>query len=144
MVVVRPWKLPDATMISAESNATPLTSYAHLRATLMADSTASAPVFIVSTISVPVSSASSWQNVAELVVVEGARREGQPVELLVRSLEQRGMAVTEVQGGVSGQEVEVPLAVDVGDPGPFGLGDHDRKGVVVVGAPLLVEGDEVA
>ena len=62
MVVVRPWKLPEATMISAESNSTPLTSYAHLRATLMADSTASAPVFIVSTISVPVSSASSWQK----------------------------------------------------------------------------------
>ncbi len=62
MVVVRPWKLPAATMISARSNSTPLTSYAHLRATLMADSTASAPVFIVSTISVPVSAARSRQN----------------------------------------------------------------------------------
>ena len=41
---------------------TPFTRYAHLRATLIADSTASAPEFIASTISVPVSSASSRQN----------------------------------------------------------------------------------
>ena len=52
--------------------------------------------------------------------------------------------MAEVQGRIAGQEVEVPLAVDIGHPGPFGLGDHDRERVVVVRAPLLVEGDEVA
>jgi hypothetical protein len=52
--------------------------------------------------------------------------------------------VTEVEGRVPGQEVEVPVAVDVGDPGPLRLRDDDGQGVVVVGAPLLVEGDEVA
>jgi hypothetical protein len=53
------------------------------------------------------------------------------------------MAVAEVQGRVSGQEIEIALAVDVGDPRPFGLGDDDGKRVVVVGSPLLVERDEV-
>jgi hypothetical protein len=62
IVVVRPWKLPLATTISAVPSGTPFTRYAHNRATLMADSTASAPVFIGSTISVPVNSASSRQN----------------------------------------------------------------------------------
>ena len=62
MVSVRPWKLPPAVMICARFSGTPLTRYDHLRATLIADSTASAPEFIGSTISVPVSSASSAQN----------------------------------------------------------------------------------
>jgi hypothetical protein len=81
---------------------------------------------------------------AELVVVEGPRGEGQPIELVVRGLEERRVAMTEVQCRVAGQEVEVAMAVDVGDPGALGLGDHDGKGVVVVGSPLFVEGDEVA
>ena len=62
IVVVRPWKLFSATTIVAAFSATPLTWYPHLRATLMAVSTASAPVFIGSTRSVPHRSASSWQN----------------------------------------------------------------------------------
>ena len=48
--------------MTAWSGGTPLTSYPHLRAALMAVSTASAPVFIGSTISRPASSASSAQN----------------------------------------------------------------------------------
>ena len=62
IVVVRPWKFEPATMISAVPSGTPLTRCAHLRAILTADSTASAPEFIGSTSSVPVSSASSRQN----------------------------------------------------------------------------------
>ena len=62
MVRVRPWKLPPAVMICARFSGTPFTRYDHLRATLIADSTASAPEFIGSTISVPVSAASSAQN----------------------------------------------------------------------------------
>lgn len=64
IVVVRPWKLPSATTIVARSAGTPFTSYAHLRATLIALSTASAPVFIGSTMSRPVSSASDSANSA--------------------------------------------------------------------------------
>ncbi|OIQ78667.1 hypothetical protein GALL_396280 [mine drainage metagenome] len=49
IVVVRPWKFPEATTIVAWSWGTPLTSYPHLRAAFTAVSTASAPVFIGST-----------------------------------------------------------------------------------------------
>ncbi len=63
-VVVRPWKLPPATTIFAISPGTPFTRYPHLRAVFTALSTASAPVFTGSTISIPHSSASSVQNAA--------------------------------------------------------------------------------
>src|SRR6266516_2794942 len=53
IVVVRPWKLPSKATMTASSAGTPLTSYPHLRAVLIAVSTASAPVFIGSTISRP-------------------------------------------------------------------------------------------
>ena len=62
IVVVRPWKFPSNAMITAWSAGTPLTVYPHLRATLIAVSTASAPVFIGSTTSMPARSASSAQN----------------------------------------------------------------------------------
>lgn len=52
---MRPWKLFSAERTIALSFSTPLTLYAHLRATLIAVSTASAPVFIMSAISNPVS-----------------------------------------------------------------------------------------
>ena len=66
IVVVRPWKLLRATMIVPCPAGTPLTSAPHLRATLMALSTASAPLFIGSTMSLPHSCARAAQN--------GARR----------------------------------------------------------------------
>jgi len=62
IVVVRPWKFPSKATITASPSGTPLTSYPHLRAVLIAVSTASAPVFIGSTISMPASAASSAQN----------------------------------------------------------------------------------
>src|SRR2546423_1670330 len=62
IVVVRPWKLSAATTIVACPCGTPLTRYPHARDTLMALSTASAPVFIGSVRSAPHSSASSRQN----------------------------------------------------------------------------------
>jgi hypothetical protein len=62
IVVVRPWKLPSIATMVACSSGTPLTRYPHLRLTLMAVSTASAPEFIGRTISLPVSPARSWQN----------------------------------------------------------------------------------
>ncbi|GAA3292273.1 hypothetical protein GCM10020295_11150 [Streptomyces cinereospinus] len=64
IVVVRPWKLSAATTIVARSAGTPLTSYAHLRATFTPLSTASAPVFMGSTMSRPVSAASRSANSA--------------------------------------------------------------------------------
>jgi hypothetical protein len=79
---------------------------------------------------------------AELVVVEGARGQGEPVDLLVRGADQVGVAVPEVERGVPGEEVEVAPTVDVGDPRPLRLGDHHGERVVVVGTPLLVERDD--
>ena len=60
MVVVRPWKLFRQTTISAWSAGMPLRVYPQRRTALIEVSTASAPVFIGSTISIPHSSASSW------------------------------------------------------------------------------------
>ena len=62
MVVVRPWKLPSITMIDAWSAGTPLTWWPQRRLSLMAVSTASAPVFIGSTMSLPVRAARSRTN----------------------------------------------------------------------------------
>ena len=53
MLIVRPWKLLSATMMFAWPAGTPLTSTPHLRATLRPLSTASAPEFIGSTMSLP-------------------------------------------------------------------------------------------
>lgn len=64
IVVVRPWKLFAATMIFAMPSGTPFTRYPHLRAVFTAVSTASAPVFIGSTDSMPHSSASCVQKSA--------------------------------------------------------------------------------
>lgn len=61
-VVVRPWKFPPATTIRAAPGRTPFTRYPQARATFTADSTASAPVFIGRTASVPVSAARSRWN----------------------------------------------------------------------------------
>jgi hypothetical protein len=59
IVVVRPWKLPAATTICARPAGTPFTWWPQRRATLIAVSTASAPVFIGSTSSIPASAARS-------------------------------------------------------------------------------------
>ena len=59
IVVVRPWKFPSITTIRAVPGATPLTSVPHLRATLSAVSTASAPVFIGRIVSLPTSAPSA-------------------------------------------------------------------------------------
>ncbi len=80
---------------------------------------------------------------AELVVVERARRQRHPVELLPRGPHQLGVPVAEVQRRVPGQEVQVVPAVHIGDPRALSLGEHDGQRVVGVGAPALVEVDQV-
>ena len=62
IVVVRPWKLPSATTIVAAPSGTPFTRYAQARASLMPVSTASAPVFIGSTMSLPQRAARASAN----------------------------------------------------------------------------------
>ncbi len=68
IVVVRPWKLPVQTMISAWSAGIPFDSYPQRRAALTAVSTASAPVFIGNAMSCPVSSQASFRKGPSLSV----------------------------------------------------------------------------
>src|SRR3989339_751729 len=62
IVVVRPWKLFSQTMISPLSSGMPLLMWAHLLASFMDVSTASAPVFIGRAISSPDNSQSFFRN----------------------------------------------------------------------------------
>lgn len=96
MLMVRPWKLLCATTILAWPGGTPLTSVPHLRATLMPLSTASAPVFIGSTMPLPQSRARSRQNLPRRSGVEGPAHQGHGVELCVRRREDLGVPVAEV------------------------------------------------
>ena len=109
IVVVRPWKFEPATMISAVPSGTPFTWYAHLRATFIADSTASAPEFIGSTMLGAGQLGQLLAEQPELVVVERPAGQRHPAELLDRRRDQRRVPVAEVQRRVPGQEVQVPL-----------------------------------
>jgi hypothetical protein len=62
MAIERPWKLPRQAMISARPSGMPLILWPHLRAALMAVSTASSPVFTGSARSSPVSRVSRCRN----------------------------------------------------------------------------------
>jgi hypothetical protein len=77
----------------------------------------------------------------ELVVAEGAGGEGDLLGLFDHGLEDAGVAVALVDGGVGGEAVEVAFAVDVGDPGAAGALDDDVEGMVVVGAVEVFEFD---
>ena len=137
MVVVRPWKLPAATMILAWSAGTPLTSVAPLAGDLDRglDGLGAGVHRQHEVLAAQV--AERGGEVGELVVHERAAGQREPVELGVRGREQARVAVAEVQRRVAGQQVEVAAAVDVGHPGALGVGDHDRQRVVVVRGALL-------
>ncbi|MGC0369449.1 hypothetical protein RKD05_001701 [Microbacterium sp. SLBN-111] len=79
----------------------------------------------------------------ELVVVEGAARERQTLQLLAGGGEDRRVPVAEVQRGVRRQQVEVALALDVGDPDALGARRDDRQRVVVVREVRAFGGDEL-
>ena len=78
---------------------------------------------------------------AEPVAVEGAARQGEPVELAARRGDERRVQVAEVEGGVAGEGVEVAAALDVRDPGALGVGDDDGQRAVVARHPVLRQGD---
>ena len=74
---------------------------------------------------------------AKLVVEEGAARQGEPAQLFSGTRDQTWVTVTEVQRGVSGQAVEVPVSLDIRDPGSLPVAEDDGQRVVVVrGIPL--------
>ena len=138
MLIVRPWKLLCATMILACPAGTPLTSVPHLRATLMPLSTASAPLFIGSTMSLPHSRPATAQNGpsrsewnARLTSVTASSWRARRDDL--------GVAVAEVHRRVRGQAVQVAAALDVGDPRTLGAGGHHRQRRVVVRGVAIVD-----
>ena len=110
----------------------------------MPDSTASAPVFIGSTMSLPHSAASSVDERAEPVVVERAARERDAVELLARGGDEPRVAVPEVHRRVGGEAVEVAPALDVGHPGAIAGCHDDGQRMIVVGGVLVLEADGLA
>ena len=77
------------------------------------------------------------QERPELVVVEGAGRQRQPLGLLHQGPDDRGVAVAVVDGRVGRQHVHVPLAIRVLDPDALASGDDHGKRVVVVGPELF-------
>ena len=107
IVVVRPWKFPANAMITAWSAGTPLTVYPHLRATLIAVSTASPTVFIGSTTSTPGQIGQLGAERPELVVLERAADQREMLELALRRRDQPRVPVAEVKRRVRGEQVEV-------------------------------------
>jgi hypothetical protein len=75
---------------------------------------------------------------AETVVVERAAREGDPPELGAGRLDERGVPVPEVHGGVRGEAVEVALARDIHHPCPVTVTDDNLERVVVVCGVLVL------
>ena len=143
MLIVRPWKLPSATTMVAWPSGTPLTRWPQRRASLSAVSTASAPEFIGSTMSLPASSASSaqngpswsWWNARDVSVSRPSCSHGRRHDLRV--------AVAEVERGIARQAVEVAASLDVGHPGSLAFGEDDRQRVIVVRAMLKLEFERV-
>ena len=128
MVVVRPWKLFSATTMLAWPAGTPLTSVPHLRATLMPLSTASAPVFIGSTMSLPHSSASAAQNGPSLSEWKARLASVTASSWACAAAVIAWVAVAEIHRRIRRQAIEVAPSFDVGDPGSLGgHRDHGQR-----------------
>jgi len=82
-------------------------------------------------------------ELAELVVAEGARAEGQPLRLLGQALHQTGVAVPLIHRRVGGEKIEVAIALDVPDPDALAACDDDLERVIVVGAVTILERDQI-
>jgi hypothetical protein len=74
----------------------------------------------------------------ELVVVEGAARQRQPLELLRGSADEPRMAMTEVHRRVGRERVVVAAVLDVAHPDALATAQHDAERVVVVGAVTVL------
>ena len=104
-------------------------------------STASAPVFIGSIMSLPDSRAQLGGERTQLVGVERPTDQGHPVELPAGGGHDLRVAVSEVDRGVGGQAIEITPALHVGHPRTLAVGDHDGQREVVVGGVVLGERD---
>ena len=131
IVVVRPWKLPAATIISG--SAMPFTRLAQRRAALIAVSTASAPVFIGRATSSPVSCAEFLEKRREPIIVKGAGRHREPLRLLSELCKNSRMRVTEADSRIGAHHVDVAPAFDVPQICALSAREHDGQRVVVSG-----------
>ena len=120
MVVVRPWKLPSATMIDGLVRGDPLDRVAPLARDLDRGLDGLGAGVHRQDHVLAGQGGELGAEGAELVVVERPADQGDPVELLVGRGEDLGVAVAEVQRRVAGQAVEVAVPGDVGDPGARG------------------------
>ena len=128
MVVVRPWKPSAATMIAGPVRGHPLHLVAplarhldpgldglgagvHRQHHLLAEELGQLRA-----------------ERAELVVAERPAGQRDPVELPVGGGDEVGVPVAEVERRVAREAVEVAAALDVGDPGAFGVRDTTGSG----------------
>ena len=132
IVVVRPWKLPAATMIFARSVRHALHPVAPLAGHLDAGLDRLGAGVHRQHHLLAGELGELRAERAELVVVERAAGERDPVELRGARRRPGPGAGARSSAPSSRRAVEVAAAVDVGDPGALGVRDHHRQRVVVV------------
>ena len=142
IVIVRPWKLPSHAMIAARPSGMPLILWPHLRAALIAVSTASAPPLAGSTRSEPRDARQALHQLRQPVVVVRARRDRELLRLLDQRADDARMRMAEADRRVRAHQVEQPAALDVGDPRTFAARQHDGQRLVVERAGLLLARDQ--
>ena len=77
-------------------------------------------------------------------MVEGARSQRDPVELLLDGGDKRGMTVPEVCSRVRREEIQILPTAEVGEHRAGCIGYHNVKRVVVVSDVLILELQQVA
>ena len=80
----------------------------------------------------------------QLIVAKGARCQRDLARLVDHGLQDFGMAVPLVDGGVRRQAIEIAIAFHVINPDPFRVFDNHVERMVVVRAVLIFECDQFA
>ena len=124
-------------------SAMPLTRWPQRRAHLIAVSTASAPVFIGSARSKPVSCAELLQERAQRGAVVGARSHRHPLQLPLRRRDDARMQVAVADGRIRAHHVDVLAALHVPDQAVARMVDDHRHRLVVARAVARLFADEV-
>ncbi len=119
----------------------PLILWPHLRAALSAVSTASAPPFAGSARSSPVTSASRCSKRRQELVVEDARRHGEPLRLLDQRAHDARMRVAVAHRRIRAHHVEIAATVLVPQPAAVAVREHDGQRIVVARGVAALAGD---
>ncbi len=78
-----------------------------------------------------------WKN----IIVERARREGQPLSLFTKRLHELRMTMPLIDCTVRRETVDILLSFRVPDGAPTRTCEHDRQGVVVVRGVFMLDVD---